>query len=94
MPTLNIELNDDHRALIANLIESGQFQDAGEVVLEGLRLLEADRKPDAAREEEMRKAIRSGLDDLTQGRSVTLNDRDAIANHIRMLGERAARQAS
>lgn len=94
MPRLNIELNDDHRALIANLIESGQFHDAGEVVLEGLRLLEADRKPDSAREEEMRKAIRSGLDDLAQGRSVALNDPGEIASHIRALGERTARQAS
>ena len=58
MPRLNIELNDDHRALIANLIESGQFHDAGEVVLEGLRLLEADRKPDSAR------CLRSSIADL------------------------------
>ncbi|MGA2568902.1 MAG: type II toxin-antitoxin system ParD family antitoxin [Terracidiphilus sp.] len=94
MPTLNIELNDDDQALIANLIESGQFHSAGEVVLEGLRLLEADRKPDSSREEGMRNAIRSGLDDLSQGRSVALNDPDEIASHIRALGERAARQSS
>jgi len=91
MPTLRVELSEDREALITHLIESGQFNNAGEVVLEGLRLVEADRKTDAEREQAMREAIRSGLDDLSEGRFVTLESHSEITGHVRSLGERAAR---
>ena len=63
-----------------------------EVLQEGLRLLEADLKQDALKEQKMREAIQAGLDDLDQGRFQTLGDRAEIALHIRNLGKRAAEQ--
>jgi antitoxin ParD1/3/4 len=92
MPMLSVVLSEHHEALVAGLVESGQFHNADEVVREGLRLVEADRNRDALKEQKMRQAIQAGLDDLDQGRFESLQGRDEIALHIRRLGNRAAEQ--
>ena len=92
MPMLNVVLSEHHEALIADLVDSGQFHNADEVLREGLRLVEADRNQDTLKEQKMRQAIQAGLDDLDQGRFVSLGDRDEITRHIRNLGKRAAEQ--
>jgi len=63
-----------------------------EVLQEGLRLVEADLKQDALKEQKMREAIQAGLDDLNQGRFQTLGNRAEISLHIQNLGKRAAEQ--
>ena len=40
MPTRNVLLSDRHEELIGELIESGRYQNASEVMREGLRLVE------------------------------------------------------
>jgi antitoxin ParD1/3/4 len=89
MFTLNVVLSDRHEALIADLVESGQFHNANDVLQEGLRLVEANHQQDARKEQKMRQAIQAGLDDLDQGSFVTLKGRDEIALHLRNLGTRA-----
>lgn len=89
MPTHQVVLSEHHEALISDLVDSGQFRNANEVVEEGLRLVEADRKSDAAKEQKMREAVQAGLEDLKNGRSVSLRDRNEIDSHIRKLGKRA-----
>jgi antitoxin ParD1/3/4 len=90
MPTHNVELSEQQEALIANLVESGEFRDASDVMLEGLRMVEESRKLDADKEDEICKAIQAGVDDLDQGRFVTLSERNETASHIRSLAHRAA----
>ena len=92
MPMLNVVLSEHHEALIADLVGSGQFHNADEVLREGLRLVEADRNHDALKEQKIRQSIQAGLDALDQGRFVSLGDRDEITRHIRNLGSRAAEQ--
>lgn len=53
-------------------------------------MVEDSRKQDVAKEEEMRKAIQAGLDELDRGRYITLSDANEISNYISALGERAA----
>jgi antitoxin ParD1/3/4 len=90
MPIRNVVLSEQDEALIANLVETGKFRDASDVMQEGLRMVEASRKQEAVKEEEMRNAIRAGLDDLDQGRFVTLSEKNETASHIRSLAQRAA----
>jgi antitoxin ParD1/3/4 len=90
MPTHNVELSEQQEALIVNLVESGEFRDASDVMLEGLRMVEESRKLDAVKDEEMRQAIQAGVEDLEQGRFVSLSDRNGTASHIRSLAHRAA----
>jgi len=92
MPMLNFELSEDYEALVADLVNSGQFHDAKEVLQEGLRLVEAKREQDALKEQKMRHAIQAGLDDLDQGRFESLKGRGEMALHLRKLGKRAAEQ--
>jgi antitoxin ParD1/3/4 len=90
MPMVHVVLSEQHSALIADLVEAGQFRTADEVLQEGLRLVEAERKPDTLKREKMGQAIQAGLEDLEQGRFVTLGNGDEVVRHIESLGHRAA----
>ena len=49
MPTRNVVLTDHQTALIERLVEAGRYQNASEVLREGLRLLEQRDAEDRAR---------------------------------------------
>lgn len=59
MPTRNVVLTDHQAKLVEQLVRSGRYQNASEVLREGLRLLERREATDAARLE----ALRSALDE-------------------------------
>jgi antitoxin ParD1/3/4 len=68
MPTRNVVLTDHQEALISSLVESGRYQNASEVLREGLRLVEQRELEDQARLEALRAALDEGLTDLAEGR--------------------------
>jgi antitoxin ParD1/3/4 len=57
MPTRNVVLTDKQAELIEQLVESGRYQNASEVLREGIRLLERRELEDAARLEALRGAL-------------------------------------
>lgn len=68
MPTRNVVLTEHQAELIERLVDSGRYQNASEVLREGLRLVESREAEDRARLEALRKAIQVGIDDLDAGR--------------------------
>jgi antitoxin ParD1/3/4 len=66
MPTRNVVLTDRQCVLINTLVESGRYQNASEVLREGLRLIEIREAENAARLHELRGAVQVGLDDLAE----------------------------
>jgi putative addiction module CopG family antidote len=54
MPTRNVVLTDYQSALIERLVRSGRYQNASEVLREGLRLVEQREAEEAARVEALR----------------------------------------
>ena len=68
MPTRNVVLTDHQSELIERLVTSGRYQNASEVLREGLRLIEVRDMEDHARLEALRAAVQVGLDDLEAGR--------------------------
>jgi putative addiction module CopG family antidote len=90
MAMLNLVINEQEEALIIQLVDSGQFKGADEVLHAGLRLVEAGQHEDAVREEKMRAAIQAGIDDFAQGRFITLRGEGQISEYVRSLGQRAA----
>ena len=46
MPTLKVNLTEHQEELIENLVSSGQYRDAGEVLRAGIRLLEQQAAED------------------------------------------------
>jgi antitoxin ParD1/3/4 len=68
MPTRNVVLTDHQSELIERLVTSGRYQNASEVLREGLRLIEVRDMEDHARLEALRAAVQVGRDDLEAGR--------------------------
>lgn len=98
MPTRNVVLTDHQSELIERLVASGRYQNASEVLREGLRLIERRDAEDQARLEALRAAVQVGLDDLEAGRYQTFESTDALADYFeRMtdeaLSERRAKRA-
>ncbi len=89
MPTRNVVITEHQQDLIETLVESGRYQNASEVLREGLRLIEQRERRDAAKLEALKAAVRVGLDDLAAGRYIEL-EYDEIEDYVNMLGERAA----
>lgn len=73
MPTRNVVLTDRHESLIDALVTSGRYQNASEVLREGLRLVE-DREVEEARKlAALRAAADEGIADLECGDLITLS---------------------
>jgi antitoxin ParD1/3/4 len=49
MPTRNVVLTDHQQQLIESLVDSGRYQNASEVLRDGLRMVEQREAEDAAK---------------------------------------------
>lgn len=68
MPTRNVVLTDHQAERVERLVASGRYQNASEVLREGLRLIEGREAADSARLRALREAARIGADDISAGR--------------------------
>jgi antitoxin ParD1/3/4 len=62
-PTRNV-LTDHQANMVEQLVASCRYQNASEVLREGLRLVEQREAEDAYRLEALRSAVRVGIDDI------------------------------
>ena len=67
MPTRNVVLTKEQEQLVQSLVSSGRYQNASEVIREGLRLIERREAEDAAKLEALRAAADVGIADLERG---------------------------
>jgi antitoxin ParD1/3/4 len=88
MPTRNVVLTEHHEEVIERLVESGRYQNASEVMREGLRLIEQREAREAAKLKALREAARIGFADLDQGRFDDVAG-DELADYIGGLGREA-----
>ena len=89
MPTRNVVLSDYQHELVEELVRSGRYQNASEVLREGLRLVERQEHEDAARLDALRHAAEQGWADAAAERYEEVAD-DDLADFIGQLGARAA----
>jgi antitoxin ParD1/3/4 len=82
MPTRNVVLTAHQADLIEKLVASGRYQNASEVLREGLRMVESREAEDRARLEAIRRAIQVGIDDLEAGRSKRFASFDDLDSHL------------
>jgi len=66
--TRNVVLTQHQAGLIEKLVDSGRYQNAGEVFREGLRLVESRDAEERARIKALREAVQIGIADLEAGR--------------------------
>lgn len=91
MPTRNVVLTERHERLLAEMVATGRYQNASEVLREGLRLVEEREAREAAKLKALRQAARVGLRDLNEGRALRLTAR-GLEGAIAALGRKAARR--
>ena len=88
MPTRNVVLTAHHEGVIEALVSSGRYQNASEVLREGLRLIEEREAREAAKLKLLQDAAQVGFADLDQGRYRDLQD-DELEGFVSDLGRRA-----
>ena len=91
MPTRNVVLTEHQSSLIEGLIGSGRYQNASEVLREGLRLVEQRERHEKARLEGLRQAVAVGITDIEAGHYTTLDSPTKIRNHITTLANQRAK---
>lgn len=89
MPTRNVVLTEHQARLIQRLVESGRYQNASEVLREGLRLVESREYEDRMRLKALRDAVKVGQDDLKAGRYRSFDSFEALDDHLGKIADRA-----
>jgi antitoxin ParD1/3/4 len=91
MPTRNVVLSEHQHELVETLVQSGQYQNASEVLREGLRLIEQRDRMEGAKLKALKQAAARGWADVSAGRYVDVAD-DQLDDFLGQLGQRAVRQ--
>ena len=87
MPTRNVVLTKRQEKLIDTLVGSGRYQNASEVLREGLRLVEQREAENAAKLKALREAIRAGLDELDRGEFEEFDSMEELEAYLNDLSE-------
>jgi antitoxin ParD1/3/4 len=82
MPTRNVVLTDYQAELVERLVSSGRYQNASEVLREGLRLVEGQEAEGKARIKALRDAARVGIADIEAGRYRTFHSPSDLDHHL------------
>ena len=89
MPTRNVVLTEHQAALVERLVSVGRYQNASEVLREGLRLVETREAEDKLRLKVLREAVRRGAADADAGRVTPLDSRSKLRRHLTALTDAA-----
>ena len=93
MATRNVVLSQHQHELVELWVKSGRYQNASEVLRDGLRLLERQEMEDAAKVAALRDAAEKGWLDLATGHYDDIADEN-LDDFIGQLGDRASRAHS
>jgi antitoxin ParD1/3/4 len=97
MPTRNVVLTKHQDKLIKTLVGAGRYQNASEVLRDGLRLVEQRESEEAAKLKALRDAARAGFAALDRGDFKEFKDIKSLQNYLDQVAEsviaRPARRA-
>lgn len=91
MPTRNVVLSEHQHELVETLVQSGRYQNASEVLREGLRLIEDRDRIEGVKLKALKQAARQGWADVSAGRYTDVAE-DQLEDFVGQLGRRAAQQ--
>lgn len=92
MPTRNVVLSERQQQLVETLVQSGRYQNASEVLREGLRLIDERERLEGAKLKALKQAARQGWADVSAGRYADVAD-GRLEDFVGQLGRRAAQPA-
>ena len=93
MPTRNVVLTEHQEKVIENLVGAGRYQNASEVMREGLRLVELREAEDSARLKVLRKAAAVGFGALDRGEFKEFDSIDRLQAYLHDLSEQVISRA-
>ncbi len=82
MPTRNVVLTNPQAEFVEQLVISGRYQNASEVLRDGLRLIQQREQEQAARLQALREAVVLGVEDIDAGRYTAFNDAESLRAHV------------
>jgi antitoxin ParD1/3/4 len=82
MRTRNVVITDHQAELIDRLVAAGRYQNASEVLREGLRLIEGRESDEQARLEAFRDAVLVGIADAEAGRFRRFETAAELRRHL------------
>lgn len=89
MPTRNVVLTDHQADLLERLVASGRYQNASEVLREGLRLIEMRDAEERARLKALREAAQTGIADIEAGRFRKFESATELRRHLDAVARKA-----
>jgi len=92
MATRNVVLTEWQETLINTLVKAGRYQNASEVLRDGLRLIEQREAEDAAKVAALKDAARLGMASLEQG-AQGFSDAASLRRHLKDIGAKAISNA-
>ncbi|GHU08692.1 addiction module antidote protein [Betaproteobacteria bacterium] len=92
MPTRNVVLSEHQHDFVETLVLSGRYQNASEVLREGLRLVERHEQQEAAKLDALQKAANKAWADIAAGRYTDVTD-EQLEDFIGQLGQQAVSHA-
>ena len=87
MPTRNVVLTDRQAELLETLVKSGRYQNASEVLRDGLRLVEQREAEDAGKLKALRASARAGVGALDRGDFKEFADIEELRTYLNDLSE-------
>ena len=91
MPTKNVNLTEHYSEFVDQLVASGRYKNASEVVRDGLRLLELKTSEGEQKLALLRSLAVEGFGQIDQGQGIELPTQQRLSAHIATLGRQAAR---
>jgi antitoxin ParD1/3/4 len=88
MPTRNVVLTKRQADLIEALVECGRYQNASEVLRDGLRLVEQREAEDASKLKALREAARVGAEALERGEFEEFESIEDLQAYLNDLAEK------
>jgi len=94
MPTRNVVLTERQEELIEMLVKSGRYQNASEVLRDGLRLVEQRAADDAGKLKALRAAARIGLGALDRGEFKEFRSIEDLQSYLNDLSDKVISKAT
>jgi len=94
MPTRNVVLTEYQTELIETLVKSGRYQNASEVLRDGLRLVEQREAEDAGKLKALRAAACVGVGVLDRGEFKEFGNVEDLQAYLNELSEKVISRTS
>ena len=92
MATRNIVLTNHQEQLVGALVKTGRYQNVSEILRERLRLVEEQELQYQNKLLKLREALAEGLDDIENGRTVSLGVGEEITDYFKSRAADLARK--